>query len=195
MTLGIAGSRSAIAQEAVKMLPEGEEVWFGNGLSIDLTECDRYLFCTGYLAGKSIIDLPPSESRDTFQKNFLTVARACDFIIEEYDHARIVVLGSESGFSGSYDGTYGAMKAALHHYVTTKKLRTKDQMLVALAPHIIEDTAMTQRRVDLPELLERGKATRLGRWLTAREVAAEAIHLLYHASPSLSGQVIRMRAD
>jgi NAD(P)-dependent dehydrogenase (short-subunit alcohol dehydrogenase family) len=88
---------------------------------------------------------------------------------------------------------YAGAKAALHLYVERKQLSSADQQLVAIAPTVIWDSGMTQRRPDLRELAARGEATRLGRWLKAREVAEQARQVLCGASPFLSNTIIRMR--
>lgn len=192
MTVGITGARSTIAQAFINMV--GEDVYAStiHAMRLDLP---RYLICTGFLAGKRLADQKQQTLDQTWRLNFTDVARFCDRLFDRNVGARVVVIGSESGINGSYDMAYAGAKAALHRYVETKCLDHPDQMLIALAPHVIWDSGMTQRRDDLSDLEERGKANRLGRWLTAREVAAEAVHLLYKASPSLSGQVIRMRSS
>ena len=191
-TVGIAGAGSTIATEFCGLLPPEERVVARRIDQLALSY-DRYLICTGYLAGKSLSDISAEQADLTWNLNFVRVARLIDDVIARNGAARICVIGSESGFSGSYDAAYAGAKAALHRYVETKRLRTDRQMLVALAPAIIWDSGMTQRRNDLGEVERRGDANRMGRWLTAEEVATEAYHLLYNASPSLSGQVIRMR--
>lgn len=192
MTVGICGARSTIAQEFGRLV-FNEEIYEGGcgELSLDL---DRYLICTGFLAGKALGDLSGNAAFDTWMLNFVKVARFCDGIFAANSRARVCLMGSESGFSGSYDMAYAGAKAALHLYVETKQLEAPEQMLVALAPHIIWDSAMTQCRGDVGLLEFDARRNRLGRWLTAFEVAREAHHLLYTASPALSGQVIRMRA-
>ena len=192
MRVGIAGSSSTIALEFCDLLDRDHGVMVGNIASMP-ADLDRYLICTGYLAGRSLADITLEEAGRTWQLNFLAVAQLCERIFETNDRARVCLLGSESGFAGSYDMAYAGAKAALHLYVETKKLRTRDQMLVGLAPHVIWDSNMTMRRDDLDVLLKRGRATRRRHWLTSREVAQEALHLLFEASTALSGQIIRMR--
>ena len=193
MKIGIAGSTSTIALEFCGLLSDQHGVFAATlaGLPLDL---DRYLICTGYLAGRSLEEISPVEAAQTWHLNFLSVARFCDRVFEANRTARICVMGSESGFAGSYDMAYAGAKAALHLYVERKALGP-EQMLVALAPHIIWDSGMTQRRgtISLEPLEARGRENRLGRWLNAREVAVEAHHLLFGASLAMSGQVIRMR--
>ena len=194
MRVGVAGGNSTIAMEFAALLEEEHGLMVGSLASMP-PDLDRYLICTGYLAGKALQELSIEEAGRTWLINFLAVAQFCDRVLDVNDRARICVMGSESGFSGSYDSAYASAKAALHHYVEHKQLTGKEQMLVGLAPHIIWDSGMTNRRDDLDELARRAEHTRLGRWLTAHEVAAEAHHLLFGASVALSGQIIRLRAS
>lgn len=190
MIYGIIGENSTIAEEFRALANDGPQfVGYNNALS-----CDRVLICTGYLAGQSLREISEQDLDLTWQLNFVQPARFCDQLFEINPRARVCVLGSESGFSGSYDMAYAGAKAALHCYVRTKRLAHPEQMLVAIAPHIIWDTRMTQRRKDLPELEARGAGQRMGRWLNAMEVAQEALALL-RGSPALSGSIVRMRVS
>lgn len=200
MKLGVAGESSAIGLSLMAL-------HVSHNLATNLSErlgricplsdmpddMDRYLICTGYLAGKSLSEISDDKAAKTWTRNFVEVAQFCDRVFETNEAARICVMGSESAYAGSYDTAYAGAKAALHRYVETKRLHEPRQMLVALAPHIIEGTGMTDRRDDHEDLARRAQENRMGRWLAAEEVAREAHHLLFHASPSLSGQVIRMR--
>lgn len=190
MMVGVAGARSTIALAFKELV--ADSICMATILGMPLT-MDRYLICTGYLAGKAMGDITADELEHTFRLNFAGIVEFCDRLFDQNERARVCVIGSESAYAGSYDSAYAGAKAALHRYVETKQLHHRDQMLVALAPHIILDANMTQARPDLEQLKVRAANNRLGRWLRAEEVALEAIHLLYDASPSLSGQVIRMR--
>jgi NAD(P)-dependent dehydrogenase (short-subunit alcohol dehydrogenase family) len=189
--VGIGGARSTIAREFIKLLPDGAEPYCDrlNELPLD---CDRYLVCTGFLAGKAVSCISPEEAEATFRINFLDPARFCDRLLLHNPRARVCLIGSESGFAGSFDMAYAAAKAGLHLYVETKRLDHPEQQLVALAPTIIADSDMTQRRTDQNALAARAAATRHRRWLSAAEVAAQAYQALFIASPFLSNTVLRL---
>lgn len=190
MTVGICGASSTIAQAFTAMTDEP----ILPARPFDMDEMlPRYLICTGYLAGETLNDLTDEQAAQTWGLNFLLITQFLDRLFKINSIARVVVIGSESAFKGSHDMAYACSKAALHSYVENKQLPCPDQMLVALAPHIIIDSGMTARRDDFNELAERGRQNRTRRWLSAAEVAKEAHHLIYGASVSLSGQVIRMR--
>lgn len=189
--LGITGGDSAIVAELLGLLPDDTQYEIGHCDNIRI-DCDHYFIATGFLAGKSLTDISDADAARTFKVNFFDVAELCDRIIEANDRARIVVMGSMSGIRGSYDLSYAGSKAALHLYVETKRLRTADQFLCAVAPHIVADAGMTQRRTDLDTLKARGEATRLGRWITAREVAEVVRWALYEATNYSSNTVVRI---
>ena len=50
--------------------------------------------------------------------------------------ARICIIGSESAYRGSFDGTYAKSKAAIHRYVEATPTHGQQQ-LVAISPGII----------------------------------------------------------
>lgn len=191
MRYGIAGAGSTIATEFAKLHPEPTVTGRIHEMPLNL---DRYLICTGYLAGQPLSEITTMDGMRTWHLNFLWPAQFCDRLFAANRNARVCLIGSESGFAGSYDMAYAGAKAALHLYVQTKELGWPEQMLVAVAPHIIWDSAMTQRRADREMLTTRGTKTRLGRWLNAEEVARAAFTLL-DGSPAASGTILRMRTS
>lgn len=191
--IGIAGASSSIATEFCKLLPPGVTPLRESLCEME-SGLDRYLICTGFLAGKRLTEIETADAWLEWRKNFFEVARFCDLAFVANPKTRICVIGSESGFAGSYDMTYAGAKAALHLYVETKQLERPEQQLVAIAPTVILDSGMTQRRKDLDAVERRFRATRHGRPLWAAEVAAQAYQALFIASPFLSNTVIRMGA-
>ena len=189
--IGIAGHKTTIAEAFCKLLPRDEEVVRERLADMPL-DLDRYLICAGYLAGKRIDEIWAAEADKTWQANFVQPASFMECLFRANPNARVCVIGSESGFAGSYDMAYAGAKAALHLYVETKRLDHPGQQLICLAPTVIEDSGMTQRRQDLAACKARGAATRHGRWLSASEVAVQAYQALYVASPFLSKTIIRM---
>jgi NAD(P)-dependent dehydrogenase (short-subunit alcohol dehydrogenase family) len=191
--LAVTGYNSRIVQELLPLLPSDEcvERIDHRAFKVTVPVCGRYLLCAGVIRPKRINEQSPDEIAETLRVNCTRPIAFCDHILDQNDTARICVIGSESGFAWSYDGVYAASKAALHRYVETKKLRP-GQQLVAIAPSIIEDTAMTMVRADT-ENLERRKAEHpKRRFLKAIEVARVIHFLLYRDEGYLSGTVIRM---
>ena len=173
MKLAISGHNSRIAQ-AFKRLVWPAEYSIAQGYrtaSLMPRDWDGYLLCHGVLYGKALQEMALDDWVDTLNANFISTARFCDEVFEKNDRARVCIIGSEAGFSGSYDMIYAASKAAVHLYVTTKRLRTDRQQLVAVAPWIIQDAGMTVRRTDFGTTMARGAERRLKRWLYADEIA------------------------
>lgn len=194
MRVGVAGAHSAIAREFCTLLPVEIEPYCDRLVEMPL-DLDRYLVCTGFLSGKSLTAIPAEEATLTWRRNFIEPATFCDRLFAVNPEARVCLLGSESGFKGSFDMAYAGAKAALHLYVQTKQLEHPGQQLVAIAPTVVWDTNMTQSRKDIARTKLRGEATRHGRWLSAAEVAAQAYQALFIATRFLSNTVIRLGAD
>ncbi len=187
----ITGWRSKIAEEFRALLPCDEETIWGKPCEADFPTADRYLFVHGLLRPKSMDDQTQDERDEGWLVNYISTATQCDWIIRGNPAARICIIGSESAYRDSFDGTYAVAKRSLHLYVEGKKLRTPCQQLVAISPGIIEDCGMTTLRHDIKSLERKRNAHPMGRFLMAREVAEMAHHLLYH-QPYVSGTVIRM---
>ena len=190
--IAIRGAASRIAVELRTLLPEGEEVIEVPRGEIPVFSADRYLFCQGLLRPKRAADQTDEEVDEGLDVNAHQVMRACDVILGGNANARICVIGSESGFAGSFDGTYAEAKARLHSYVERRRLRYPGQQLVCVAPGIVFDSAMTQRRGDLEQLEQRRQIHPKRRWLTALGVARVVHFALYVDEGYLSNTVIRV---
>lgn len=188
--LAVTGLGSRIVEELKPLLPEGEEV-------VRIADdgpapiCERYFLCAGVLRPKKLKDQTSKEIGESLHVNLFRPIELCEQILEANERARICVMGSESGFAWSFDGTYAAAKAALHRYIETRKLGPYQQ-LVGIAPSIIEDTRMTEARTDLENLERRKQSHPKKRFLTAVEVARLAHFVLYIDQGYLSGHVIRL---
>ena len=197
-TLAVAGRRTTIVQELMKLLPPGEDVreWpryqpgdpnIGNDYAA--LEADRHVLATGILWDNPIMCQPWPEIKESLFVNLILPVKLCEAVIRSNPRARICVVGSESGIKGSYDTTYALAKAALHRYVETRRVGAHQQ-LVCVAPTIIWDSGMTQRRKDKDLLSERAKSWPKGRLLMAAEVAAVIYALLYVASDYMTNVVV-----
>lgn len=155
-------------------------------------DADRYFFCSGYLAGKKLIDLAQDEFIETAQINLLKVTKACDAILEANTRARICVMGSESAYAGSHDEWYSMCKRSLHDYVEHKKLMYVSQQLVCVSPGIISDAGMTTRRTDRDNLERRAFSHPKKRFVTSLEVARLVRFLLYEDEGFITNTVVRM---
>lgn len=185
MKYGYTGFGSTIAREIhrITQIADPEVKYAANRNPLNLpTNLDCYFLCAGVLIGKNCIDISQEEIVDTINVNMLGVIAACDRIFNGNKQAKICIIGSMSGFNGSYDMTYAAAKAGVHMYVENKKLDYATQHLVCVAPTIIENSGMTQRRKDYNDIIRRGKNRRQGRWLLAEEVAKVALFAVDNTS-------------
>ena len=189
--LAVTGYRSKIVSELRQLLSVDEEVVrIGDVVPMSLS-ATRFLLCAGLLRPKRMLGQTKEEIAESLHVNLLWPLELCEFILASNDHARICIIGSESGFTWSHDGVYAASKAALHRYVETKKLGPHQQ-LVCIAPSIIEDACMTLVRKDKDNLEKRRENHPKKRFLKAAEVAKLVHYLLYIDEGYLSGTVIRM---
>lgn len=189
MTVYTRGADSEIARSlqgltSVEPVPRGEQ----------MPEGERYLFCTGLIRQARITDQHEEEIADTFLVNAGHVIRECDRLLETNPKARICVVGSESGFKGSFDGAYAAAKAGLHSYVETRRLNYPDQQLVCVAPTCVLNTGMNRRRNadGVAALEKRRKQHPKRRWLQPMEVARMIHFLLCVDEGYTTNVVIRM---
>lgn len=193
MSLAINGWRSQIARAFVKNWLSPHDPWVRVNRGEDMPDTvNRYFFCQGLLYPLKRADQSLQMQQDSLHCNFQWIADQCDRIILNNDRARICIIGSESGFCGSYDDSYAQAKRLLHRYVEAKPLRTPDQQLVCIAPSIVADAGMTIRRKDIDNLVQRAEAHPKQRFLQADEVAGLVHHVLYVDQGYLSGVTIRM---
>lgn len=191
--VGIVGHKTTIAKAFVALRPSLD--YFIGRTDTMPVDLDAYLICCGYLAGKSLSEISGEEVDRTMRANFVDPAQLCDRILEVNDHARICVIGSESGISGSYDAAYAGAKAAMHLYIETKQLRTPAQQLFGIAPHIVADSGMTLARKDQDRVKAAAARHRAARHISAMEVAQVAADGLFGRTRFLSNTVVSLRGD
>lgn len=155
------------------------------------SDCDRLVLAAGMLHQKTIKDQSESEIRESLAVNLISAMQICEAALYALPRVRICVIGSESGFSGSFDKTYAVAKAGLHSYVENRALKPHQQ-LVAVAPSIIVDSGMTARREDRNSLFRRAQDHPKKRLLAAVEVARLVHFLLYVDEGYITNTVIRM---
>jgi acetoacetyl-CoA reductase len=149
-----------------------------DALPDELFRADRLLVCHGLLHAKDYLTQSPGEVIDSLTVNLLSTVRLVERGLHTNPDLRVVLLGSESGSHGSFDGSYALAKAALHAYVGWRRLQPHQQ-LVCVAPSVIGDAGMTTRRADQDRVRARADEHPKGRLATAAEVAELVHHLLY----------------
>lgn len=165
--IAVTGYGTTIAKELAKSEPieriNAELSWADTPFTIP-EGAERFVLAAGSLAGKRIDRQTAYELVQGFTVNLINTVRLCERILETNARARIVVIGSESAFLGSFDQAYAVAKGGLCAYATWRKVGP-EQMLAVLCPPIISDSGMTMRRPDYPGILERRKT------VTAAQVA------------------------
>lgn len=174
--IAVTGARSTIIQELRALLPDEDFLRHDlrAGRSQPLPVAERWVLAAGLIHSKSIIHQRRKEMHESLSINLIHTLRICECVLTRDDDVRICVIGSESGFSGSFDEVYAAAKAGVHNYVANRKLKPT-QLLSCVAPPIIADSAMTRARHDYPAVLDERKT------VTARDVAIAVRRHLFEA--------------
>jgi hypothetical protein len=108
--IAVAGASSQIGLAFSRIVGEG--ACRSVRLGAEAAGCDRFLICSGLLVGSAISAQMPDRIAASYMVNFADVAAWCDSIFATEPSARVCVIGSESGYSGSYDMAYAGAKAA-----------------------------------------------------------------------------------
>jgi|SaaInlStandDraft_3_1057020.scaffolds.fasta_scaffold92174_1 short-subunit dehydrogenase len=155
-------------------------------------DCGRYIITLGKLYSKKILDQTKEETLNSIAINLLAPISLIEKIFDINKKARIVILGSESGFKGSYDTTYFLTKAAVSCYVKEKHIKYSEQQLVMIAPSLILDTKMTQDRKDIDSVLKKTKDHPKKRYLYSEEVADLMHYVLFVDKGYINNEIINM---
>lgn len=177
--LAVTGLASTLVQELIKLLPEGEDTiripmdTSQLDAPLKLPKADRFVLAAGILPGKGVGEYSPQMVMQVTACNLWNPIRICEWLLMTRHDVRICLIGSDSARKGSYDRMYAATKAGLHAYVQFRTVKPPQQ-LVLVSPPIIRDSAMTQKRADLAEVI-RSRVT-----CSAADVARVVHRLLYH---------------
>ena len=110
-----------------------------------------YIIGSGFLQSRPIESQALSDIADSFMINAAGPVSAAELILKNDSSARIFLIGSESGFKGSFDMSYALSKCSLSVYVRNRRL-SEDQQLLLINPSTIGDLGMTVRRKDVERL-------------------------------------------
>ena len=188
--IAVTGYRTTIVEHLREMVDENVVRIDGTGMDkfnfdFIIPDCSRYVLAAGVLHQKSLLEQTAHEIQECLAVNMINVARVCDFIFNNIHDARVCVIGSESGFKGSYNSVYAMSKAAIHAYVSFKRVGD-EQSLTCVAPPIIRDAGMTLRRNDYPEgIIDRVTVGSI-------DVALKVRELLYDDSLLGKTKIVRM---
>jgi NADP-dependent 3-hydroxy acid dehydrogenase YdfG len=186
------GIRTTIIEELKKMRQDQAFVRITAWPTLDEFDCEfqlppnanLFVLAAGVLHSQPITRQTSDEIGRSLAVNLVNVIRLCETILDANHRARIVVIGSQSAVNGCFDKTYFASKCAVHRYVELRNVGA-NQALFCVAPPIIGDSGMTQRRHDYPEVLQ----TR--RWVSAAVVASRVDYCLFK-EPAGRNEVINL---
>lgn len=176
----VTGKRSTTIQALEALTGEESERIDANRGGLIIPAAPRYVLAAGVLYSKRIPEQTAEEIETAWRVNFVDVVRIVDAVFAKQWDARICVVSSASARAGSFDEGYAGAKAAVELFVKTRRL-IGTQQLVAVAPPIIADSGMTERRKDFPAVLN------LRPHVHARDVAAAIHGLLWvpkHVAPN-----------
>lgn len=179
MSIAVTGARSKIITELAARTGEQmirlemDQGDMGAPLPLAYPDTRYFVLAAGVLHGKKILQLTAAEIATCLAVNTVNVIRLCEDILARVHDAAICVVGSESGWKGSFDPLYAASKAAVHAYVKQRRVSGRYQKLVAIAPPIIIDAGMTVRREDFEAIKSGARRT-----VTAFDVAERIDTLL-----------------
>ncbi len=122
---------------------------------INIQSTNKYIINSGYLQSKKILDQNNQEITKSFFINSIGPIFFAEYLFSLKPDARLIIIGSESGYKGSFDMSYALSKSSLKLYVKQKKLSVKQQLLL-ISPSTISDFGMTLRRDD-KEILKKYK--------------------------------------
>jgi NADP-dependent 3-hydroxy acid dehydrogenase YdfG len=182
----VTGFRTSIVRELKDLTQEPviriEADWRTYDASFYPPRVPRYVLAAGVLHGKRMAEQTAAEINECWAVNCVNVVRICERVLGMNPHARICVIGSESGTRGSFDETYALSKAAVHQYVRWRKVKSTQQ-IICVAPTIIADSGMTQRRTDYPRVLRERRTVRA-------ETVAREVHSVLWGDALISNAVI-----
>ena len=173
----VTGARTTIVQAIQHLKPDEPVVRIhlrpGSDEVYDFTMAppgSRIVLAAGLLLG--LKDHTADTYQRTMRANFMEPVAIIQQALGEIPGVRICAIGSQSAVAGSYDEVYAQSKQKLHRMIG--RIRTApDQQLVCVAPPIIADSGMTQRRHDYPQVLQ------LRSHCTAADVARAVVDLLW----------------
>ena len=115
------------------------------------TKSNKFIISSGLLQSKQIVEQDFDERINSFLINSIGPVLVTEYILKKIDDSRVYIMGSESGYKGSFDLTYALAKSSLRMYVRQRSVKENQQLLL-ISPSTIEDWGMTKRRNDIDNL-------------------------------------------
>lgn len=153
-------------------------------------DIDRYIILSGHLQSKKISEQNREEIVKSIFINSVGPILFSEYLLQNRPNARLIIIGSESGFKGSYDLTYGLSKSSIRMYVKQKKVKENQQILL-ISPSTIEDFGMTERRQDKDRLTTYRQNHPKKRFLYSEELSTLIINL-FNSTNFLTNEEINL---
>ena len=153
-------------------------------------DIDRYIILSGHLQSKKISEQNREEIVKSIFINSVGPILFSEYLLQNRPNARLIIIGSESGFKGSYDLTYGLSKSSIRMYVKQKKVKENQQILL-ISPSTIEDFGMTERRQDKDRLTIYRQNHPKKRFLYSEELSTLIINL-FNSTNFLTNEEINL---
>ncbi len=157
---------------------------------INSEDIDRYIILSGFLQSKKITEQNREEINKSIFINSIGPILFSEYLLRNKPNARLIIIGSESGFKGSYDLTYGLSKSSIRMYVKQKKVKENQQILL-ISPSTIEDFGMTERREDKDRLSTYRQNHPKKRFLYSKELSTLIINL-FNSTNFLTNEEINL---
>jgi NAD(P)-dependent dehydrogenase (short-subunit alcohol dehydrogenase family) len=200
----IIGKNSNIAKEFLEMVgPEyqilkpSKKQWNMENLNFSkeqnnlIKQSNRILLLQSVISDKKFINRKDIDIIKQIKVNLLSVIKICEIALKFNKNVKIIVIGSESGFKGSYDISYALTKTSIHKYVEEKRISYPDQQLLCIAPSTIVDTGITLRRHDQNNVKRSIQDNPKKRGILSKEIAKLIFSLFFEQSNYLNNIVIR----
>ncbi len=200
----IIGKNSNIAKEFLEMVgPEyqilkpSKKQWNMENLNFSkeqnniIKQSNRILLLQSVISDKKFINRKDIDIIKQIKVNLLSVIKICEIALKFNKNVKIIVIGSESGFKGSYDISYALTKTSIHKYVEEKRISYPDQQLLCIAPSTIVDTGITLRRHDQNNVKKSIQDNPKKRGILSKEIAKLIFSLFFEQSNYLNNIVIR----
>ena len=144
----------------------------------------KFLIFSGFLQTKSIMNQTYNEKIKSNLINASGPVLISEYILERIEDAEIIIMGSESGFKGSYDLSYALAKSSLRMYVKQRCVK-KNQKILLISPSTVNDLGMTERREDIKRLEKYKNQHPKKRFINCQELV-DLIDYLFKATTYLT---------
>ena len=143
---------------------------------IDNETSKKFIIASGFLQQKGFLDQTKDEITKSFFINSVGPLLFSEYLFKRNSEARLIIIGSESGYKGSFDLSYALSKSSLKLYVEQKRLEENQQILL-ISPSTISDLGMTTRREDKENLEKYKEKHPKKRFLSSKELTDLIINL------------------